>query len=112
MLVIGLSKLEAYGSAHPEAGMALTALHALLSAAVWTDPDDALRQWPGLVRRDERGLSVVLQPEGCEILLQVNFPLGIVQIQAVQSLSPQGASSDERQRATHPDTGGLRASPA
>ncbi|MBZ6075962.1 hypothetical protein [Microvirga puerhi] len=112
MLVIGLSKLESYWSYHPDAEATLRALQALLSTADCADSDAMLRQWSGIMRRNREGFSIALDPEGCEVLFQANFALGLIQILAVQSISPQGATADERQRTTNQNPGGLRASPA
>jgi mRNA-degrading endonuclease HigB of HigAB toxin-antitoxin module len=112
MLVIGVSRLEAYWSLHPEAEPILKALHALLSAAQWRDADEMLRAWPGLAHRDKGAIGLTLVDEGCEVVLQINFAREILQIQAVNAITPHGATSDDRQRATDPVPGGLRASPA
>ncbi|MCB8820308.1 hypothetical protein [Microvirga rosea] len=112
MLVIGLSRLESYWTQHPQAEVTLRALHALLAAAEWVQADDLLRQWSGIARHEGESFRIALDPEGCEVWLQVNFPLGIAQIQAVHTKSLQGAPADERERETHSNPGGLRASPA
>jgi mRNA-degrading endonuclease HigB of HigAB toxin-antitoxin module len=112
MLVIGLSRLKAYGALHPEAEPSLKALHALLSVAAWRSLDELLRQWPGIARHEGGCVRIGLVQERCEVLLQVNFAREIIQIQAVEAFSPEGANSDARQRAADPDTGGLRTRPA
>lgn len=112
MLVIGISRLEAYWTLHPEAEPSLRALHALLSAAQWSSADEMLRQWPAMARQERDGIRLTLAEDGCEVLVQINFAREIAQIQAVNALTPHGATSDDRQRATDPVPGGLRASPA
>ncbi len=112
MLVIGISRLAAYWTLHPEAEPSLRALHALLSAAPWGSAAELVRQWPAMAREDEGRVRLTLADEGCEVVVQVNFAREIAQIQAVNALMPHGATSDDRQRAPDPVPGGLRASPA
>jgi mRNA-degrading endonuclease HigB of HigAB toxin-antitoxin module len=112
MLAIGISRLEAYWTLHPEAEPSLRALHALLSAASWGSAPELVRQWPAMAREDKGCVRLTLADEGCEVLIQVNFARKIAQIQAVNALLPHGATSDDRQRTTDQVPGGLRASPA
>jgi len=112
MLVIGISRLEAYWSLHPDAEPSLRALHALLSAAQWDSIGQLLQQWRAIAHQERDCIRLTLAEDGCKVLIQINFAREITQILAVETLTPQGATSDERQRATDPDTGGLRASPA
>ncbi|MEE1610282.1 hypothetical protein [Microvirga sp. CF3016] len=112
MLVIGVSRLEAYWTLHPEVESSLKALHALLSAASWGSAAELVRQWPAMAREDKGCINLALADEECEVLVQIHFAREIVQIQAVNSLAPHGATSDDRQRTTDPVPGGLRANPA
>ena len=112
MLVIGISRLEAYWTRHPEVEASLRALHALMSAASWGSAAELVRQWPALAREDKGSVSLTLADEGCEVLVRVNAAREIAQIQAVNALLPHGATSDDRQRTPDPVPGGLRASPA
>jgi mRNA-degrading endonuclease HigB of HigAB toxin-antitoxin module len=112
MLVIGISRLEAYWTLYPDAEPTLKALYALLSAASWNSADEMLRQWPAIARQDQDGVRLTLAEDGCEVLVQINFAREIVQIQAVHTLLPHGATNDDRQRTPHSVPGGLRASPA
>ncbi len=112
MLVIGISRLEAYWSLHPEAEPSLRALHALLSAAPWRSAGELLQQWRVIARPEKDCFSLTLADEGCEVLVQINFAREIAQIQAVHVLTPHGAMSDDRQRTANPLSSGLRTSPA
>ncbi|MCB5175299.1 MULTISPECIES: hypothetical protein [Microvirga] len=112
MLVIGVPRLEAYWTLHPEAEPSLRALHALLSAASWGSAAELVLHWAAIAREDKGCIRLALVDDGCEVLVQINFALGIAQIQAVNALAPHGATSDDRQRKTDQIPGGLRASPA
>lgn len=112
MLVIGVSRLETYAALHPEAEASLRALHALLAAAAWNNAAEMVGQWPAMAQEQNGCIRLTLEEEGCAVLVQINFAREIVQIQAVNSLAPHGAPSDDRQRTTDPVPGGLRASPA
>jgi hypothetical protein len=112
MLVVGISRLETYWALHLGAELSLRALHALLSAASWGNAAELVRQWPAIASEEKGCIRLVLAEEGCEVLIQINFPRDIAQIQAVNALSPHGATSDDRQRTTDQVPGGLRASPA
>ena len=112
MLVIGISRLEAYWARHRETEASLRALNALLSVAPWRSIDEMLRHWPAIARQEKDCIGLTLAEEGCEVLVRFNFAREIAQIQAVHPLTPHGATSDDRQRATDPLSGGLRASPA
>jgi mRNA-degrading endonuclease HigB of HigAB toxin-antitoxin module len=112
MLVIGISRLESYAALHPEAEASLKALHALLAAASWSSAAELVAQWPAIAQEQNGCVRFTLAEEECAVLVQVNFAREIVQIQAVTSLAPHGATSDDRQRTPDPVPGGLRASPA
>jgi mRNA-degrading endonuclease HigB of HigAB toxin-antitoxin module len=112
MLVIGVSRLEAYWTLHPEVESSLKALHALLSTGSWRNAAELVRQWPAMAREDKGCIRLTLADEGCEVVVRINFAREIAQIQAVNALMPHGATSDDRQRTTDPVPGGLRASPA
>ena len=112
MLVIGVPRLEAYWTRYPEAESSLMALHALLSTASWGSAAELVLQWAAIAREDKGCIRLLLVEDGCEVLVQVNFALGIARIQAENALTPHGATSDDRQRKTDQVPGGLRASPA
>ncbi|MBO1904531.1 hypothetical protein J4G37_06360 [Microvirga sp. 3-52] len=112
MLVIGTSRLEAYWTLHPETGPSLRALHALLSAASWGSPAEMVRHWSAMAHEERGCIRLTLADEGCEVLVRINFAREIAQIQAVNALTPHGATSDDRQCTADQVPGGLRASPA
>jgi mRNA-degrading endonuclease HigB of HigAB toxin-antitoxin module len=90
MMLIGAATLAEYVARRPEASPALRALNVLVRQAIWTTSDDLARSCSAIMRLDRGGMALLeLREAGCEVVLKINYDLGVVRVIAVRDLRGQ-----------------------
>lgn len=87
MQVVGADKLAVFLRRADGAAGALRAFHALAAQAEWKSPDDIRRQFGAIARFADSGKVQLTLPEhDVRIALQVNYALGLMRIDSVETV--------------------------